>query len=202
MPHAGREYEVVLARLDASAEELRAFEACLSAAELKRADRFLFQRHRRRFVVARARLRQLLGARLGLAPQDIGLVYGMNGKPRLADEAMRFSVSHSGEVALFAFSKAREVGVDIEALRPIDCADAIAAHILSQREQRAYGAARDKVAAFLRFWTRKEALAKAIGDGLSIPPEKLEPARAPGWRVHSFFPLPGFIAAVACHTGP
>ncbi len=120
----------------------------------------------------------------------------------LADEAMRFSVSHSGEIALFAFSEAREVGVDIEALRPIESADTIAAHILSRGELRAYAAARDKVAAFLRFWTRKEALAKALGDGLSIPPEKLEPSRAPGWRVHSFCPLSGFIAAVACHTGP
>lgn len=201
MPHAGLECEVVLARLDASPNELRALEACLSPDEVRRADRFFFQRHRRRYVVARARLRQLLGERLGLAPQEIALVYGANGKPRLADEAMRFSVSHSGEIALFAFSKAREVGVDIEALRPIDSADAIAAHILSQRERRAYAAARDKVAAFLRFWTRKEALAKAIGDGLTIAPEKLDPSRAPGWRVHSFSPLRGFIAAVACHTG-
>ena len=201
MPHAGREYEVVLARLDASADELRALEACLSPDELKRAERFFFQRHRRRFVIARGRLRQLLGERLGVAPREIRLVYGANGKPRLADEAMRFSVSHSAEIALFAFSQAREVGVDIEAVRPIESADAIAAHILSQRERRAYAAARDKVAAFLRFWTRKEALAKAIGEGLSIPPEKLEPSRAPGWRVHSFFPLPGFIAAVACHSG-
>lgn len=200
MPLAGREFEVVLARLDASPQDLRALEACLSAAELKRADRFFFERDRRRFVVARARLRQLLGERLGMAPQEIRLAYGANGKPRLADEAMRFSVSHSGEIALFAFSKAREVGVDIEAVRPIDSADAIAAHILSQREHRAYAAARDKVAAFLRFWTRKEALAKAIGAGFSIAPEKLEPARAPGWHVHSFCPLPGFIAAIACHT--
>jgi len=84
-------------------------------------------------------------------------------------------------------------------VRPED-ADAIAAHILSQRERRAYAAARDKVAAFLRFWTRKEALAKAIGAGFSIAPEKLEPARAPGWHVRSFCPLPGFIAAIACHT--
>jgi 4'-phosphopantetheinyl transferase len=181
MPLAGREFEVVLARLDASPQDLRALEACLSAAELKRADRFFFERDRRRFVVARARLRQLLGERLGMAPQDIRLAYGANGKPRLADEA-------------------REVGVDIEAVRPIDSADAIAAHILSQRERRAYAAARDKVAAFLRFWTRKEALAKAIGAGFSIAPEKLEPARAPGWHVRSFCPLPGFIAAIACHT--
>ena len=186
--------------MDAAPDEIRKLHASLAPEERERAARFFFPRHRRRYIAARGLLRRLLGERLGMAPQDIRLAYGANGKPRLADEAMRFSVSHSGELALFAFSKAREVGVDIEAVRPIDSADAIAAHILSQRERRAYAAARDKVAAFLRFWTRKEALAKAIGAGFSIAPEKLEPARAPGWHVHSFCPLPGFIAAIACHT--
>lgn len=201
MPRVPDEFEVVLARLEASAEEVRAFESLLSPSERQRAERFFFERHRRRYIVARAQLRKLLGARLGIAPQTIQLVYGKNGKPRLADDSLRFSVSHCGEVALFAFSRRGDVGVDIEAMRPIRSLDAIAAHILSRREMRAYAAARDKALAFLRFWTRKEALAKGLGDGLSIPPERLEPSRAPGWRVHSFFPLPGFIAAVACRTG-
>lgn len=200
MPRVPDEFEVVLVRLEASAEEVRALESLLSPSERRRADRFFFQRHRRRYIVARAHLRKLLGARLGIAPQTVKLVYGKNGKPRLVDETLRFSVSHCGEVALFAFSRRGDVGVDIEAMRPIRSLDAIAAHILSRRELRAYAAARDKVLAFLRFWTRKEALAKGLGEGLSIPPEELEPSRAPGWRVHSFFPLPGFIAAVACHT--
>ena len=200
MPSVPDEFEVVLVRLEASAEEVRASESLLSPAERQRAARFFFPRHRRRYILARARLRKLLGARLGIAPQTVSLVYGKNGKPRLVDGSLRFSVSHCGEVALFAFSRRGDVGVDIEAMRPIRSLDSIAAHILSRRELRAYAAARDKVLAFLRFWTRKEALAKGLGDGFSIPPRKLEPSRAPGWRVHSFFPLPGFIAAVARNT--
>jgi len=201
MPRVPDEFELVLVRLEASAEEARALQSLLSPSERRRAERFFFERHRRRYIVARAHLRKLLGARLGVAPDAVALVYGKNGKPRLADERLRFSVSHCGDVALFAFSRKGDVGVDIEAMRPIRSVDSIAAHILSRRELRAYAAARDKVLAFLRFWTRKEALAKGLGDGLSVAPEKLEPSRAPGWRVHSFFPLPGFIAAVACHTG-
>jgi len=200
MPRGFDDFEVVVARLAASPEELRELQECLAASELERARRFFFERHRRRYVVARARLRQVLGERLGLRPGAVQLAYGANGKPRLADERLRFSVSHCGDVALFALSKACELGVDIEAVRPIAAADSIAANFFSRREQRAYAAARDKARAFLRSWTRKEALAKGIGGGLALPPETLDPAAAPGWRVHSFFPLPGFIAAVACHS--
>jgi len=200
MPRSGDDFDVVVARLAASEEELRRLGACLSAAERERAARFLFDRHRRRFIVARARLRELLGARLGRPAGEVPLVYAGSGKPCLADDSLRFSVSHCGDVALFAFSKACEIGVDIEEMRPIAAADSIAAQLFSARERLAYGAARDKVRAFLRHWTRKEALAKGIGGGLSLPPEKLDPAAAPGWRVHSFFPLPGFIAAVASHS--
>lgn len=197
MPRRVDKFEVVVARLAAPPEELPALRACLSAAELERAGRFFFERHRRRFVVARARLRRLLGERLGRRPADIELTCGPNGKPRLARDSLRFNLSHCGEVALFGFSPS-EIGVDIEALRPILGEDAIAARFFSPAERLAYTLL-DRPLGFLRCWTRKEALAKGMGDGLSLAPEKLDPAAAPGWRVHSFFPLPGFIAAVACH---
>lgn len=195
------EFEVVVARLDAAPDEIRKLHASLSPAERQRAGRFFFPRHRRRYIAARGLLRRLLGERLGVRPEEVRLVYGKNGKPLLADGGLHFSVSHCDDVALFAFSKACELGADIEALRAIRSADAIAAHIFSRREKRAYAAARDKALAFLRCWTRKEALAKGIGDGLSVEPHRLDPADAPGWRVHTFFPLPGFIAAVAFHHG-
>jgi 4'-phosphopantetheinyl transferase len=192
-------FEIVVARLDAAAGEVRALEACLSASERRRAERFFFERHRRRFIVARARLRELLGARLGVAPAAVELACGANGKPRLASADLHFNVSHCGDVALVAFSKATPIGVDIEALRPIAGADEIAALFFSPSERLAC-ALLDKPLGFLRCWTRREALAKGLGEGLSLPPHKLEPARAPGWSVHSFFPLPGFIAAVACQS--
>lgn len=192
MSAGGDGFEVVLARLDSAADEAR---ACLSPPERERADRFFLARHRRRFVAARARLRELLGARLGVAAKAVELVYGPHGKPRLAQGELHFSVSHSGDVALFAFSRA-EIGVDIEPLRAIAGADAIAASFFSPREKRAY-AALEKPLGFLYCWTRKEALAKGIGKGLSAGPRELDTAAAPGWRLHTFFPLPGFIAAVA-----
>lgn len=182
-----------MARLDASPAELRAAGACLSTAERARVERLRHQRHRRRFIVARARLRQLLGLRLGIRPEAVELTCGTNGKPRLARGGWRFSVSRCDDVALFAFSQATEIGVDVEAIRPIREADAIAAQFFSPRE---------KALDFLYCWTRKEALAKALGDGLSLPLDRLDVLQPPpGWRLHSFFPLPGFIAALARQHG-
>jgi 4'-phosphopantetheinyl transferase len=188
--------DVVIARLDAPAHE-----ACLSHAERQRARRFRFERDRRRFVAGRARLRELLGARLGVQPAAVELAYGSNGKPRLARGGWHFSVSHCDEVALFAFSAGSEIGVDIEAIRAVQEADAIAAQCFSRREYAAYSSleSRDKPLGFLECWTRKEAFVKALGEGLSMPLDRFDVSLAPGWQVHSFSPLPGFIAALACH---
>ena len=199
--------EVVVARLDAGPEEVRSLRACLSDAEQRRAERFRFARDRRRFIVARARLRELLAARLDVAPEAVELANGKNGKPELAqrhaDRGWRFNVSHCDEVAVYAFSRDSDVGIDIEAIRPIPEADDIAARFFSRREYAAYSALapRDRPLRFLQCWTRKEALAKALGEGLSMPLNELDFSRASGWRLHSFSPLPGFIAALACHHG-
>jgi 4'-phosphopantetheinyl transferase len=174
MPRAADEYDVVVARLNSSPEDSQARQAVLSAAERQRAEQFFFDRDRRRFIAARARLRELLGERLGVPPASVELAYGRNGKPRLTRGGLHFNLSHCEDVALFGFSSC-EIGVDIEALRA------------------------GESPAFLRRWTRYEALAKAIGGGLGMPLEVLDAARAAGWRLHSFFPLPGFIAAVARH---
>ena len=189
----------MVARLDAPAQEASALQGLLSSSEMRRAERLRFERHRRRYIVAHARLRQQLGERLGVPPEAVELAYAANGKPRLTRNGLRFSVSHCDEVALFAFSSAAQIGVDVEAIRPIREADAIAAQFFSARENEAYAALapQDKPLAFLRCWTRKEALAKALGLDFSMPMK----AHAPGCRVHSFFPLPGFIAALACHHG-
>jgi 4'-phosphopantetheinyl transferase len=193
----------VVARLDAPSDELRALRESLCAAEQHRAGRFRFERHRRRFVVARGRLRKLLGERLGVPAEKVELAHGANGKPCLKHNGWHFNVSHCDDVALFAFSKAFEIGVDVEAIRPIRGADTIAAQFFSPREKAAYAALApdDKALGFLHCWTRKEALVKAIGEGLSMPLERFDVAHAPGWRLHSFFPLPGFIGAVACQHG-
>lgn len=199
--------EVVVARLHAGPEEVRSLRPRLSDSERRRADRFRFERDRRRFIVARARLRELLAGRLDLAPQAIELAYGKNGKPglaqRYADSGWRFNVAHCDDVAVYAFSRDSDIGVDIEAIRPVCEADALAARFFSRREYAAYSALapRDRPLGFLECWTRKEAVVKALGDGLSMPLDERDVSRAPGWSLHSFFPLPGFIAALACHHG-
>jgi len=181
-----------VARLQAAPEEVRSLRSRLSGSERQRAERFRFERDRRRYVVARARLRELLGARLGVHPEAVEIEYGRNGKPRLARGEWHFSVSHSDDVALYGFSS-REVGVDIEAVRPIAQADAIAAQFFSPGEYTAYCARRST---FLECWTRMEALAKASGEGLAGIPLDASP-----WSLKNFSPLAGFVAALACRNG-
>lgn len=216
--------EVVVTRLDPSPEAVRALRAWLSGAERQRARRFRFDRDRRRFIVARARLRQLLAARCRTRPEAIEFVYGKNGKPalapRFADTGWRFNVSHCDDVAVYAFSTGREIGIDVEAIRAVREADDIAARFFSRRENEAYLALApgDKPLGFFNCWTRKEAFVKALGDGLSLPLDKFDVSLAPGepakllraeralgdgsgWRLDSFSPLPGFIAALASHRG-
>ena len=211
--------EVVVIRLAIGPAAVRASAVLLSDAERQRASRFVFDRDAHRFIVARARLRQLLAVRLGVRPESVELVYGARGKPALAlpeaDSDLRFNVSHRDEVAVYAFSFGREVGIDVEAVRMIRDADAIAARSFSRRENEAYRALdpRDRLLGFFNCWTRKEAFVKALGDGLSLPLDRFEVSLAPGeparilrvghtpgadcgWRLASFSPAPGFVGAV------
>jgi 4'-phosphopantetheinyl transferase len=196
--------EVVAAGLDAPPEAVRGLSARLCDAEQRRAARFHFDRDRRRFIVARARLRELLGERLDVPPESIELVHGREGKPALAERfarsGWRFNLSHCEELAVYAFSRTGEVGVDVEAVHAIAEADAIAARVFSRREHDAYRAAApsERPLAFFRGWTRKEAFVKALGDGLAAPLERLDASAPPcGWSIESFSPEAGFIGAVA-----
>src|SRR6266480_2537258 len=149
--------------------------ALLSDAERQRASRFLFDRDRDRFIVARACLRQLLAARLGTPPDSVDLVYGAHGKPALApwyaDTDLRFNVSHCDDLTLYAFSSGREIGIDVEAVRRIRDADDIAARFFSQRENRAYRALEhsDRPLGFFQCWTRKEAFIRPFAVVFSYP---------------------------------
>lgn len=196
--------EVLCLRLGAPPESVRALSALLCEAERRRAARFRFERDRGRFVVARARLRELLGARLQARPESISFCYGRRGKPALAEpfagSGWRFNVSHCEDLAVYAFSRTGEVGIDVEAVREVREADAIAARFFSRRENAAYRAVapRQRPQAFFTCWTRKEAFVKALGGGLSLPLGELDVSAAPpGWRLDSFAPAPGFVAALA-----
>lgn len=210
--------DVVIARLDIGAEAADASAALLSCEERRRAGRFAGDLERRRFTVARARLRQLLGARLGVTPEVVALEYAAGGKPRLHPRFggdLRFNVSHYQDVAAFAFANGREVGIDVEGVRSLAEADAIAALAFSPREHRTYLALdpEQKPRGFFNCWTRKEAFVKAIGEGLQFPLDRFdvslvpdEPARLQrvdstpgdscGWVLHAFTPGPQLVGAV------
>jgi 4'-phosphopantetheinyl transferase len=216
---AGDAIEVVVTRLDVGPDAVRAAAALLSDAERHRARRFAFDRDRCRFVVARSRLRQLLGERLEVRPDLVELVYGIRGKPalagRFADSDLRFNLSHCDDVAVYALCHGREVGVDVEAVRVVPDADAIAAHMFSRRENEVYRTLdpRDKPLGFFNCWTRKEAFIKALGDGLYYPLDRFDVSLAPGepprilrvesttgddcgWTLYGLLPGPGLIGAV------
>ena len=210
---------MVTARLDAEPEAVRESSALLSEAERHRARRLSFERDRRRFTVARARLRQLLGERLGARPESVELVYGEHGKPvlsqRFSASGLHFNVSHCDDVAVYAFSSGREIGIDIESVRAIPDADEIAKRFFSRREYETYLALDplDKPLGFFNCWTRKEAFIKALGDGLRYPLDCIEVSLAPGqpavilgvgsttgnncgWTLHSFLAEPELVGAI------
>jgi len=193
--------EVVASRLDLGPGAVDALAGWLHDDECRRAGRFRLARDRRRYVAARGMLRQLLSARLGTHPRAVEFSYGAHGKPCLAPGSaagdLRFNVSHTGDFALFAFSRGREVGVDVEAVLPMRDADAVARHYFSRSEFRAYRALEPgaREAGFFTCWTRKEAYLKALGGGLQSALSEFDVP--PGWSLRSFSPAPGHAAALA-----
>jgi 4'-phosphopantetheinyl transferase len=159
-------------RLELEPLSFEAAEALLSDDEKARGLRFVTAALRHRFVAGRARLRSLLGAHLGLDPRALVFVQNAFGKPRLADRpSVHFSLSHSGDRAVLAVSEQREIGIDIECVRPLDHLD-LAQRYFHPNEVsaiEAVKAADEQRLAFYRIWTLKEAVVKAIGKGLSIP---------------------------------
>jgi 4'-phosphopantetheinyl transferase len=144
----------------------------LNAQERARADRFVFERDRRRFVTVHSAMRTVLATELAVAPHSLNLVTGEHGKPRVVGSSvdLRFNLSHSGERALLALTVAREVGVDIEQHRPCDTLS-LARAAFSKTEFEAFERVpmHDRTTAFYRGWTRKESFIKARGDGFSFP---------------------------------
>jgi 4'-phosphopantetheinyl transferase len=178
--------DFVAARLNLPAAEVNDLKSSLSEPERRRSERFASGRDSRRFIVARARLRQLLGLRLGISASAVGFSYGPHGKPQLSrqftDANVRFNLSHSCDIAIYGFSIGRELGVDVEALRPLPDANDIATRFFSRTEHQAFSglAAIDRTAGFFNCWTRKEAVVKALGDGLHYSLQDFDVSLAPG----------------------
>lgn len=191
----------------------------ISSDERERAERFHFERDRKRFVAARVYLRRILGTSLGVEPQRVSFQYGPFGKPALGgefkDSSLRFNVSHSHGCAVYAVTHGREVGVDLEFIRPLDDLSTLADRNFSVEENNGLRSlpAQDRLSGFFDCWTRKEAFLKATGDGLSFPSEKFDVSLIPGpgrrplkvrgiaaeennWTLISLEPDPAYAAAL------
>jgi 4'-phosphopantetheinyl transferase len=195
--------------------------AILSRDERERAERFRLDAPRRRFVTSRAALRALLGQYLDKSPIEIVLEYATNGKPRLHQpeipDDLQFNVAHSNEMGLIAFARGCEVGIDIEHLRIVAHWQQIADRYFHPQEIAQIKILQPgaQLAAFMRCWTAKEAVLKALGTGVTQslsffvgqrePPESswVEATRhSNGTAVRCWLqpltPADDYIAALAC----
>jgi 4'-phosphopantetheinyl transferase len=147
----------------------------LDAAERARAARFVFERHRRWYTAARTALRSIVGAYLGIEPAAVPIEIERLGRPRLGAAIvppLDFNLSHCDALAVLAVARRGPLGVDVECVREMKDALALAQrHFVGDEIDRvtsATGAVRD--AAFFTCWTRKEAVLKSTGAGLSVEP--------------------------------
>ena len=156
------------------------FHQTLAEEERIRAARFKFEKDRVHYIVARGMLRRLLGAMLRIGPDQVRFRYSEYDKPSLSEEfdstGLRFNISHSGGRVLLAFALGRDLGVDIERIRPDFATEDIADRFFSACEVEALRSLPEEIRAeaFFSCWTRKEAFIKAIGEGLSCPLDKFD----------------------------
>jgi 4'-phosphopantetheinyl transferase len=175
------------AGVDCSRAVLDRLTKTLSADEAERADRFHFACDRSRFIASRGILRDILSQYLGCAPVQIRFSYEPSGKPKLRPMPattvdLRFNLSHTENVILYAVSREKELGVDIEWIRQGILWEKIARCFFARREieKLQQWPVAQRTTGFFICWTRKEAYVKARGDGLSIPLDSFEVSAGPG----------------------
>jgi len=191
----------------------------LSLAEHAAGARFQSPLLQTRFLQRRVALRAILAGYLGVPAAELLFTENEFGKPALhaslASTGLSFNSSHSGPVAVIAVGKSRRIGIDVEAVRPIKDAEKIAVRFFSSQESAAMAALDpdEQNAGFLHCWTRKEAVIKALGGGLSIPLDSFsvslqphQPAAilawsipdtdAAPWRIYHLAPTAGFVGAL------
>lgn len=157
----------------------------LSADEKTRAARYHRDIDRHYFITTRATLRRILGSYLNSDPTMLTFMYSEKEKPSLAGpdagSRIEFNLSHSGGLALLAFTRSREIGVDVEQVRQDFDTAKIAARFFSTAEQEQLAALPQdqRSEAFFLCWTRKEAYIKATGKGLSLPLHQFDVSLAP-----------------------
>jgi 4'-phosphopantetheinyl transferase len=209
------------ASLEQSAATLQKLARSLSDDEQERASRFRFPAHQQRFIAGRGILRTILGQYLAVAPAKFQFDYAAHGKPSLqrsvGEPELQFNLSHSQDLAVYAIARHHPVGIDLEFLRPVADMQRLAQRFFSAQEYAAIQAfpSDRQQAAFFQYWTGKEALLKAIGQGLTQL-EAVEllcsdvgatvlrlgetTGRLENWSVQWFVPAPEYMAAIAVES--
>ena len=197
------------------------FDNLLSDDERSRAGSYVFPKDASRFMLCRTMLRLGLAGYLQQVPRTISLASNCHGKPRLVDHPeLHFNVSHSDRLGLIAFTTVGEVGIDAERMQRDVEALEIARTCFTKNESALVAAAqtpREQTSIFLNLWTRKEAVLKAAGYGISHgvdlvdvsqpPMGQIRLINAPGdltescWRVDDLKLVDGFVGAVAAPSG-
>lgn len=203
---------------------LQAFGASLDERERERAGRFRYARDAQRYVAAHGILRSILAPYANLPPHAIAYEYSARGKPALAQPDGRgtiaFNMGHSGDLVLIAIGGQRAVGVDVERVREDVDLQELGSACLTGHEAEILETVPDECRRELlfRWWTRKEAYAKACGAGLGISPKECQitppflrvispdeivaPARpSEHWALWDVSPLAGYVGAVAAPGG-
>ncbi|HEY2251628.1 MAG TPA: 4'-phosphopantetheinyl transferase superfamily protein [Planctomycetaceae bacterium] len=211
--------------LDLPEPAITGLRALLPADEEARAARYLFDKHRRRFIACRGQVRRILAAYLNADAIEISFRHGARGKPALAapwmDSQIQFNVSNSHELALCAVCLDRDLGVDVEYVQRPTEIDGLAERFFAPREVDTLRSLPDdqRIRAFFHCWTRKEAVLKAVGIGLGMPLNQVEVTLAPfdpadvlvfadaaltcdPWWLHSLDPAPDYIGALASRGTP
>lgn len=207
------------ASLEQPANVVQKLEAVLSNDERQKAEEFRYQEHRQSFVISRGILRNLLSRYTNIQPKHIQLKYTLTGKPYLANRGetqdLSFNLSHAGLLVLYAISWGRQVGIDVECIRPMEEMNQVAHRIFSPKEYRKFQKVNQeaRLKAFYNCLTRKEAFLKARGDGIYFPPQAVEVSFEPGfsarvlsidgkeqeakqWSMHDIKTWDGYAAAL------
>lgn len=179
----------------------------LSAEELRRASQLRGGAPRRRFIAARRILRGILSGYLDCAPSEVEIAYGPFGKPRLARPegwGIDFNLAHADGCALFAVARDRAVGVDIERIQEVPEWPEIGRLCLPEEEfERLLKAPpEERTLAFIRSWTRAEAVLKARGEGWVGPAARRGPPFDAGFTLCEVAAPAGYLAALALAPCP